>query len=510
MSAKKRAYLNFIASTGYQASNLLVGLILPKIYTETFGSIYNGLNSSIAQIMSLLHVLTFGISAVSIQQMFKYIACNDNDMITAIYRETEKQYRHMGYIFLISLIPIAIIFPLAIHDNLSYKIIVTFLLFRSISSAMEYFFQAKYSVMLVAQNKSYAIYSINILLLINGTILHLSVLFTLKNIIIYQAVAVLLSLLRLVIVHTYIYHQYPFLKNSISKEYILPKSTQRKDVLISEIAGMIIDSTDLLVLSIFSGLVFASIYSIYNFVITGVANVLSSCREAVFAGIGKSYYQDTEDFNRKMSRFESIYISLCFLLYSTCILLFKPFIEIYTSKMDTNYVNKWFPLLFIIAKMLVNFRIPSIIAINTAGHFRQVKNYAVIEALINIFVSLILVNRYGIYGVIGGTIAGAAYRTPILIYYASINIIKRNSFIYVKKILKWLPLFVLCTIVSLYKPFHCSSLIHWLILAIECMIIMIIVSFIWGSLIDSEIYSEIKSLINIIKKKIGINVNNFA
>ena len=501
MSAK-RAYLNFFASTSYQASNLLVGLILPKIYTETFGSVYNGLNSSIGQIMSLLHVLTFGISAVSIQQMFKYIASKNTNMITAIYHETEKQYRHMGYIFLIVLIPITIIFPLLIHDNLSYKIIVIFLLFKSISSSMEYFFQAKYSVMLVAHNKSYVIYSINIFLLIIGTILHLSVLFTLKNIIIYQAVAVLLSLLRFLIVHTYIYQQYPFLKNTIKDQYTPPKTSQRKDVLISEIAGMIIDSTDLLILSIFSGLVFASIYSIYNFVTKGVANILSNCREAVFAGIGKSYYQDNKDFYRKMSRFESIYISMVFFLYSTCILLFRPFIEIYTAKMDADYVNKWFPLLFIIANMLVNFRIPSIVAINTAGHFKQVKNYAVIEAIINLFISLIFVKKYGIYGVLIGTISGAIYRTPILIYYTSKYIINRNVSLYIIKIFKWIPIFIICLIISLIKPFHCSSLLNWLILSIECTITMIIVSLLWIYLIDVETYSEIKRIFKILKSRL--------
>ena len=90
----KRAALNFASSLMYQFVNLLIGLILPKFYTEAFGSVYNGLNQSVSQIMSLLSVLQFGIAAAAIQQMFKYIADKDEDTIRAIYWESGRQYRN--------------------------------------------------------------------------------------------------------------------------------------------------------------------------------------------------------------------------------------------------------------------------------------------------------------------------------------------------------------------------------------------------------------------------------
>lgn len=506
---KKRALLNFATSLAYQFLNLLVGLIVPKFYTEIFGSVYNGLNQSVSQIMSLLSVLQFGIAAASIQQMFKSIADNDTDTISAIYWDAGKQYRKMGYIFVGVVIPVIVFFPFIIKDNLAYWTVIAFLLFRTISSAMEYFFQAKYSVILIANNKTYAIYTINIVLLVLNTVLHLIVLFTVKNIIVYQAVAVATTLVRLLIVSTYVRKKFPYLYKKTQKKVELPKENKRKDVLISEIAGLVISSTDLLILSTFSGLVYTSIYSVYSFVTSGLGNVLSSCREAVFAGLGKLFHSDFNHFKKQFSDFESVYLFLMFYLYSTALLLFKPFVEVYTAKMDANYVYTFLPIMFIGEKILVNLRIPSIVSINTAGHFKEVKNYAVIEAVVNMVLSLALVIPFGVYGVLIGTLVGAAYRTPILIYYSSKNIIKRKPWEFWKKVLKWMPLFSAVAVASIIVPIKCSSLINWVITAILLAVIMLVVCIAWIFIFERNTFNEfIRIINNKFKKEKQINENS--
>ena len=281
------------------------------------------------------------------------------------------------------------------------------------------------------------------------------------------------------------------MRRSVLPAYAPSTDGKRKDVLIAEIAGMMIDSTDLLVLSTFSGLVSASIYSVYHFVVSGLGNILSSCREAVFAGIGKTYYQDFEQYRQRMDRFESVYLFLVFYLYSVCILLFTPFIEVYTARMDAEYVSIGLPIMFILAKMLVNFRIPAIVAVNTAGHFKQVKMYAVWEAVINLTLSLVLVSFLGIYGVLIGTIVGAAYRTPILIRYANRAILKREPRVFWKKIAAWLPLFLLCLAISLAVPFRCPDLLHWVLTALLCSVVLLVVCVGWVYITDRPTFREL-------------------
>ena len=497
---KKRALLNFAASTLYQVISLLVGMILPKFYTETFGSVYNGLNQSVSQIMSLLHVLQFGISAAAIQMMFRPIARNDERGIAAIYWDTGRQYRKMGYIFIGVIVPVIAVFPLLIKEDLSYQIVAFFLLARTISSAMEYFFQAKYSVLMVAHNMSFMIYSFNIILLFVSTALHLLVLFTTKNIVFYQLVLVATALLRFAIVGIYVRKKFPYLQKYRREKLALQRASQRTDVLVSEIAGMVVDSTDLLILSSFSSLVNASIYSVYHFVVLGLWSVLSSCREAVFAGIGKLYFESIEAFKKKMDSFESVYLALAFYLYSLCVILFRPFIEVYTANMDAQYYYAGLPILFVLCKLIVSMRIPSIVAVNTAGHFKQVKYFAVIEAVINLVVSLALVKPLGIYGVLIGTLAGAAYRTPLLVHYVNKNILERKHWAYWKKVLPWAAFLALCWLASEFWVLPCTSLVGWVLLAAVCAAALLVVAAIWMFVFNR---SALVAMAGMVRRKMG-------
>lgn len=493
----KKSLINFTSSLIYQITTLLVGLILPKYYTEIFGSIYNGLNQAISQTLGLLAIVQYGIAAAAIQALFRPIAENDQLTIALIYRKIERQYRTMGYLFLLLLIPIVFIFPFIIKDNISYWIVFVLFVLRGLSSAIEYFFQAKYGVLLIANNRSYIIYSVNILLQIISVFFHLSVLFTLKNIILYQSIALVITLLRLLIVDRYVKKEFPFIfkvyVNSDNKDVQIK---QRKDVLISEVAGLAVDSTDLIVLSSFAGLVAASIYSVYNFVILGLKGFLGSAREAVIASLGKFYYTNKMLFVDNMLLFESIYLSIMFFLYSVAIVLFQPFVSVYTMNMDTEYDIDGLPILFVISAILVGLRIPAIVSINISGHFKEVKSYAVFEALIKISLSLAFVIEWGIYGVLTASILAALYRTPILIYYSYKHILEISIRQYLKKIFCWFILFLGYYIFSCIYSFEVDNFFEWIYISIIIVLISIIIFIFWIKLFDTNMYQYIRLLIN--------------
>ena len=65
--------------------------------------------------------------------------------------------------------------------------------------------------------------------------------------------------------------------------------------------------------------------------------------------------------------------------------------------------------------------------IDVAGHFRETAPRSAAEAAINLGVSLILVGKLGIYGVLLGTLAALLYRTNDIILYASRRLLKRSS-----------------------------------------------------------------------------------
>ena len=119
------------------------------------------------------------------------------------------------------------------------------------------------------------------------------------------------------------------------------------------------------------------------------------------------------------------------------------------------------PLIFILMKLVVNLRVPSIITTNIAGHFKQVKMYAVTEAIINLAISLALVWKLNIIGVAIGTLIGAAYRTPLLVNYANKNILKIKNTNIIKKVAVFAIPFTVCTVVSFILELHADSFLKW-------------------------------------------------
>ena len=111
-----------------------------------------------------------------------------------------------------------------------------------------------------------------------------------------------------------------------------------------------------------------------------------------------------------------------------------------------------------------------------------------------------LVIPFGIYGVLIGTLAGAAYRTPILIHYANKNIIKRSPWEFWKKVLKWMPLFITVTVISIVSPMKCTTLANWILVAIPVAVAMLAVCIIWLLAFDR---STLKEFIRILKNKLG-------
>lgn len=61
--------------------------------------------------------------------------------------------------------------------------------------------------------------------------------------------------------------------------------------------------------------------------------------------------------------------------------------------------------------------------INAAGHFKETQWRAILEAVINITVSLLLIKPLGMYGLLIGTICSFAYRTTDIIYYSHKHIL---------------------------------------------------------------------------------------
>lgn len=490
----KRGLYNIIFGILGQAITIIVGLIIPRLFIVNLGSEANGLMSSISQIFIYIGLLEAGIGTVSIQALYKPIAQNDNEGINKILSATAKYYRKAGIYYLICVGVLGIIYPLIIENSFSKLDIFLVIVFTGLSGAINFLFQGKYKVFLMAEGKNYIITNITTILGVISSLIKVILILLGLNIVIIQFSYFVINLLQMIFFEVYIRKNYKWLDANVSPNY--KAISQKNSAFIHQISAMIFANTDIIIITIFCGLKVASVYSMYNLIITYVASILGNINSGIVFILGQTYHKNRELYLKLNDVYDTYYMAIAFAIYTITYILFLPFMKLYTKGViDVNYIDNLLPLLFIFVQLLNCGRMAANNSINVAGHFKKTQNRAIIEAIINIVVSLMCVNMFGLYGVLIGTIAALLYRVNDIILYSCKYILLRSP---IKTYIRWVVnLIIMLIIVSVINQFN-IKIDSYIKLTISGFILSVIIIPIYiyiSSILNIECFRYVKSII---------------
>lgn len=214
--------------------------------------------------------------------------------------------------------------------------------------------------------------------------------------------------------------------------------------------------------------------------------------------LGQTFNTNRKKYLQLHDVYELYIMTLSFSLFCIAAIFILPFMSRYTAGItDIDYVDKLLPILFAATYLLSKGRTASMQAINFAQHFKQTQWHAITESAINIVVSILAVYRFGIYGVLVGTIAALLFRTNAMIIYANKHILNRSPWITYRRWLLNLALFVAVTVGAKLFFTHIAldtygAIIGW---AIVSCIVIIPIFFVVLSLCDRETYRFAKALL---------------
>ena len=190
----------------------------------------------------------------------------------------------------------------------------------------------------------------------------------------------------------------------------------------------------MVIINIFKGVKEVSVYATYTMVTVAIGNFLKAIANGIAAKLGNIIAKDdNENLNNTFEIYSSVNMALSTYACIMLALFIVPFVRIYTDGItDINYIRPLFAYLLVAAEWVSFIRIPYSAPITSAGHYRQTKAGAIAEAAINICLSLVLVHKTGITGVVLGTLIAVSFRTIYFIWYLSRNILKRSAFLFIK------------------------------------------------------------------------------
>ncbi len=426
MNNKKKGLYNFAYSLFGQAVTISIGFLLPRLFIVNYGSDVNGLLNSLNQLFVYLSLFEAGVGAVTLQALYKPIATGDENKINGILAATHRYYRKTGLLYLLALILISLIYPIVVKSNLSYTTVCFTILFHGLSNVILFFFQGKYKIFLQAEGKNYIITNVTTVITLLTSVGKIIGLSLKLNIVLIMGGAFFINMIQVIYIIWYIRRKHIWINLKVTPDY--EAINQKNAMLIHQLAGMIFQNTDILILTFVCDLKVVSVYSMYKLVTLHVGSIIQQGINSVSFAFGQMFSTRLETYKKKIDIFETYFSAIVFGIYTVVLYLYIPFMRLYTQNVtDIEYIDYGLPGLFIAIELLATMRLTSLNTINYAGHFKKTLPQSIAETIINLIVSLVLVFHIGIYGVLIGTIVALLYRTNDVIIYANKKILKRKA-----------------------------------------------------------------------------------
>lgn len=431
-SRTKKATLNIATSATYEVVAMVCALILPRLILSHFGSAYNGIVSSATQFLTLIQLLTLGVTASTRVALYKSLADKDLRKTSAIVRATNNYMRKVGIVLLFYILGIALIYPLVINTGFDYFDVFILIIIIGASAFAEYFFGITYRTFLLADQ---SVYISNIFMTIScilNTVLSAILINLGFSIQIVKLGSAVVFILRPLMQYIYVHKKYKLIKNVEPDKSALEK---RGDAMAHALANIVHDNTDIVVLTIFTDVKTVSVYTVYNLVMNAlkkIQSIMTTGTEPIFGDMwAKGEKNKIKNF---LNFYEYAIYSFASMIFSIAMVMLLPFIGLYTKGVhDVEYILPVYAVVITMAFAFQSIRTPYLCLVQGAGHYKETKTAAIIEAAMNIVISVVLVQFIGIVGVAVGTFVANVYRSYQYAFYIDKNIVTRGKRVFILK-----------------------------------------------------------------------------
>ncbi|MBO5623815.1 MAG: polysaccharide biosynthesis C-terminal domain-containing protein [Butyrivibrio sp.] len=460
---QKKVFLNMASGLFLHAINIISGFVIPRLILLNYGSTINGVTNSISQFLSYVALVEMGIGNASIVKLYEPVAANDYASISRIISETRKKYLRASGAYSVIVLLLSILFPLIVRSQIEYQLSSTLFLILGINGALDFLLVGKYKALLIAMQKYYVYNFFHALAAVLVLIASIPLIMNGSSIVVIKSLLIVFHVIEALALSLYCHHRYPDIDYKRTEHITFE---QQKGSIIIQLAAVVTYNTDMITLTLFAGansLVEVSVYSTYMLTYSVIINLLLIITNAVFPGFGELIAKkDTNELRKACDNYEFWYQTVLAVVYSIYALGFLPFIQIYTKGVsDGNYIRPIAMVCFWTAAYTAQIKDSSNILISSAGKYNESKKYYVLEAVINIVLSLLLVHKYGICGVLIATIVSHLYLDNSIIVYVSKQITGNKIAKTYCRILRNLALIIVLYLIEERYTLHIADVKSW-------------------------------------------------
>ena len=425
----------------------IIGLFKIKLFISILGVETQGVYQLFTQLFVYLALAESGFSTAVVYEYFKPLSSKNFKKIGQIFSGATKIFLYIGLAILIIGIILSFNLNLIIKtDFFEYSYLqVAFIIFL-VSEIINYFF-ASYRILFIADQKNYKVNIVMQSFLIIRTSMEIALLLLGYDLIIIISSHIITSLLSNIIIVYLAKKEY---KQINFKEPIKDYSATKhiKSIIPHKIGSLVSNNIDIVIISAFVNLTTVAIYAVYNYIMIFINRLVLKITPSITSGIGNLLIVNQE---KRTKFFNELNSSMFLIAIIICIPLFfflNPFIELWVG--ENMLVSRTTSLLFVIILFFHIVRIPINSFVNAAGLFKETRLATIVESIINLSITLLLVRKYGISGVLLATIIACIVDLNYRVFIIYKGFLKISIKYYYMQLLKHITIISLISLLNLY------------------------------------------------------------
>lgn len=425
MANMNRSKLNVLTTLMKQVIATLCGIVLPRVLIGAFGSVVYGATTSIAQFLSYISLLEGGIGRVARGALYAPLAKGDKEQVSRIHQAIRKFFLKLAGVFLIYTLVIAVFYQ-DIADVTFFERPFTFSLVIaiSLSTMANYLGGISDLTLMNADQKQYLTNTVMTVTNIANMLLVVILVWSGANILVVKLATAMIFVTRRIFYTGYVKHHYRLPKVPNGSYKLEQKWTGMGQ----HLAFFLHTNTDIILLTLFADLKLVAVYSVYYLVVRSIWDISSSFSGGMEAKFGELIAKGQLDALHRSYRKYSMLLTLVALLLFGCTgVLVVPFVRLYMAGVtDANYIQPVFALLLLLAEAINCFVLPYTTLPISANQLKQSRWGSYGEAILNVALSLILIQWEPLLGVAIGTLTATVYKALFYLHYTAKNILHRS------------------------------------------------------------------------------------
>ncbi len=427
-----------------QAVLIVVGFFCQRTMNLLLGAELVGMNGVISNVIAILSVSELGIATAVVYNLYSAIAGRDEKRIAGLMNLYRKAYLIFALvIFGLGMGVMPFIHHIMNETAFSQGYIRRLFFLWLVRTVLSYLLSYKRSI-LIADQREYLVSITALVVNVLNYSLTIVILQLSGNYMWVLAVNIVIEAVSNLWIAAYVNRKYPFLKR-LRKAPLEHTIVERvmdniKNIFVTRLFTKLLLSTDKIIVSGMITTVTAGLYSNYCLVTQSVVNIMVALSGALKPALGNLFLEEDKEKEVRVLRQITFLLFLPVSVASVCIFcLITPFVrDVWLNGeylMETGFVAASVGQFFFTAMGL-----PMESVMSVTGLFHKERNIAVVTALVNLVLSLLLVGSFGAAGIALGTIAAYLVQIGCRIRVFFKEYVKQSVFAYLADLVQYAAL----------------------------------------------------------------------